>query len=591
MRTIQTIPYVLLHLIAAAPIAAQAPEPVLGEFPIRRATPTADPSRNQWATEELSEAAKEELKHFFELLTHRDSLTLEAVEQFVTTDIACARLRPDLKQVYSDGSITVFRPAEHATDIISVDANGLLAELNRLIEPLTDAEPVTLRVKLFQVMSDEGAASTRSFIQLCGMSSTGRLQQNAVALCEWTLQPDGPPLLSGISFESYEESLLHGASKTLFSDCTTSVLGHNKSFQQQLTRGVDHWRDRFESNWLFSFYGHEGIAVGDADGDGLDDIYLCQPIGLPNRLFVQNPDGSATDRSTDASVDFLDACSSALFVDLDNDADQDLILVTTNTVVFLNNDGTGRFQIENSHEVNSNLTSVTAADPDLDGDLDVYVCAGRTATGINDVKEMFPLPWHDANNGHANLYLRNDGEFRFVDATVESGLDVNNRRWSWAAAWEDYDNDGDVDLYVANDFGRNNLYRNEGGRFHDIAESTGVEDSSAGMGVTWGDYNNDGRMDLYVSNMFSAAGNRIAYQRRFKATESEEVKRAIQRHARGNSLFENTDDDDFRDVSVEAGVLMGRWAWASMFTDLNNDGREDLIVLNGFITQPSEVDL
>ena len=139
------------------------------------------------------------------------------------------------------------------------------------------------------------------------------------------LQTDASPLLSGISFESYEEALLQGPSSALFSDCTMSVLGDNASFREQLMYGVDHWRDRFESNWMFSFYGHEGMAVGDVNGDGLDDIYVCQPVGLPNRLFVQNPDGSATDRSREASVDFLDACSSALIVDLDNDADQDLV--------------------------------------------------------------------------------------------------------------------------------------------------------------------------------------------------------------------------------------------------------------------------
>ena len=265
--------------------------------------------------------------------------------------------------------------------------------------------------------------------------------------------------------------------------------------------------------------------------------------------------------------------------------------MTTDRVLFLSNDGQGLFTIAGAHETDSNLSSVSAADPDRDGDLDVYVCAGRTATGIEDVQHFFPFPWHDANNGHANLFLRNEGGLQFVDATVESGLDVNNRRWSWAAAWEDYDNDGDVDLYVANDFGRNNLYRNDDGQFTDVAPESGVEDSSAGMGVTWGDYNNDGRMDLYVSNMFSAAGNRIAYQRRFKTEESEAVRRAIQRHSRGNSLFENSGDGGFEDVSADAGVLMGRWAWASMFTDLNNDGRDDMIVLNGFITQPGKVDL
>ena len=93
----------------------------------------------------------------------------------------------------------------------------------------------------------------------------------------------------------------------------------------------------------------------------------------------------------------------------------------------------------------------------------------------------------------------------------------------------------------------------------------GVEDISAGMGVTWGDYNNDGLMDVYISNMFSSAGGRIAYQRRFRRDDSDETLAAIRRHARGNTLFENQGDGTMADVSVPAAVTMGRWAWGAKF--------------------------
>ena len=159
-----------------------------------------------------------------------------------------------------------------------------------------------------------------------------------------------------------------------------------------------------------------------------------------------------------------------------------------------------------------------------------------------------------------------------------------------AVAPHQVDRDGDPDLYVANDFGRNNLYRNDGGRFRDVAAEMGVEDMSAGMGVTWGDFNNDGAADLYVSNMFSSAGNRIAYQRQFR-NGPVEANAPFQRHARGNTLFENTGDGTFKDVSIEAGVTMGRWAWGSHFADLNNDGWEDLYVANGFFTTEDTGDL
>ena len=114
----------------------------------------------------------------------------------------------------------------------------------------------------------------------------------------------------------------------------------------------------------------------------------------------------------------------------------------------------------------------------------------------------------------------------------------------------------------------------------------GVEDMSAGMSVSWSDADGDGDQDLYVSNMWSSAGNRIAYQRQFQRGADQESITGFRRHARGNSLFLNTGDGKFKDVSIEAGVTMGRWSWGSRFADINNDGLQDIIVGNGFITQP-----
>ena len=172
------------------------------------------------------------------------------------------------------------------------------------------------------------------------------------------------------------------------------------------------------------------------------------------------------------------------------------------------------------------------------------------------------------------------------------GLDSNNRRWSFAAAWEDFDQDGDIDLAVANDFGRNNLYRNDGGSFVDMAAEAGVEDMAAGMSVAWGDYNRDGLSDLYVGNMYSSAGRRISYQRRFAGARAADSLTGIQRMARGNSLFaRRAEGAVFEDVSLDAGVELGRWAWSSGFVDFNQDGWEDIVVANGYMTNTRTKDL
>lgn len=111
------------------------------------------------------------------------------------------------------------------------------------------------------------------------------------------------------------------------------------------------------------------------------------------------------------------------------------------------------------------------------------------------------------------------------------------------------------------------------------------------MSASFGDINRDGRMDIHMGAMFSGAGSRVTRQPTFKPGASEDVKSRFQLLARGNVLFENLGKAGFRDVSVDAGITMGRWAWASVFADLNNDGWEDLLVANGFVTGPDLDDL
>src|SRR6202035_5362346 len=113
------------------------------------------------------------------------------------------------------------------------------------------------------------------------------------------------------------------------------------------------------------------------------------------------------------------------------------------------------------------------------------------------------------------------------------------------------------DLYVANDFGRSNLYRNRGdGTFTTVSREAGVEDPGAGMSASWFDFDNDGKQDIYVANMWSAAGQRVSEQKQFRTSEPEDVRALYRRHARGNSLYRNQGDEGFVNVSSLAGVEM-----------------------------------
>ena len=382
-----------------------------------------------------------------------------------------------------------------------------------------------------------------------------------------------------------------------FTDITEAALGHNPSYRKQLALGTDHWRTVLDGAVGVNVYGNHGLSAGDYNGDGFEDLYISQPAGLPNRLYRNNGDSTFTDVTGAAGVDVLDDTSMSLFADADNDGDQDLILIGPNQPLLLRNGGKGRFRLDRDSgfrttpQKSAMLTGAAMADYDNDGDLDLYVCSYDFWQAGSEYDT--PTPYYDATNGPPNFLFRNRGDGTFEDVTETAGLMANNNRFSFAPAWGDYDNDGDQDLYVANDFGRNNLYRNNGdGTFTDVAAAAGVEDMAAGMSAAWGDSDGDGDLDLYVGNMWSSAGQRLTHNEQFQGVAaSEEVRRSFQRHARGNSLFRNDGDGTFSDVTLESGVEMGRWAWSSDFVDLNNDGHQDIYVQNGYISGADSGDL
>ena len=110
------------------------------------------------------------------------------------------------------------------------------------------------------------------------------------------------------------------------------------------------------------------------------------------------------------------------------------------------------------------------------------------------------------------------------------------------------------------------------------------------MSVSWSDFDRDGVMDLYIGNMFSAAGSRVTPQKQFNPRAPAEVRTALREFARGNTLLANR-GGNFENVTIATGTAMGRWAWSSSFADINNDGWDDLIVANGYITTEDTGDL
>jgi tetratricopeptide (TPR) repeat protein len=398
------------------------------------------------------------------------------------------------------------------------------------------------------------------------------------------------------SFTPVEEHVA-SAARPLFRDVTAAAFDRTASFREQLGRGVPYWRARLDPACGIDLYGGNGIAVGDIDDDGYDEIYVCQPGGLPNRLYKYNLAGQFVDITEIWQVGVLDDTSSALFLDLRNIGKQDLVILRSSGPVLFLNEG-NRFRVHEGafHFATTPagaFTGMAAADFDRDGKLDLYLCC--YVYFQSEAQYTYASPYQDAQNGPPNFLFRNkldaDGSGSFEDCTSESGINENNNRFSFAPAWCDFNDDGWPDLFVANDFGRKNLYVNNNGHFRDLAASAGVEDIGPGMSASWFDYDGDGKPDLYVANMWTDAGQRVIADKSFAPSRDPAARVAYQGHTMGNSLFRNRGDRTFEDTTAQQHVNFGRWAWASGGHDLNNDGHPEIFVTCGMLTNESTTDL
>ena len=551
-----------------------------------------DPSQDGWDTEAFTLRAAAQFKKLGRFLTGQHAPTQKDLSELATENLNYSPLLPlNLETVFQDRSIEVKRL--QTRDASQSGQSGFGQAIQALAQPFYDADNARIKFKIIQVQRDDHEMVTRQLVELSGRLPKGVLEQHATWETRWTEIASEKPKLTALRVVEFEQTRVVAPHRTLFADCTQSAIGHNEIYSRQFLRGYNDWLAQMNNTRYFVSLSTPGLAVGDVNGDGREDLYVCQEQGLPNRLFLQQADGTADEVSSDWEVDWLQDSRSALFVDLDNDGDQDLVVALVGGLLFASNDANQRFQIETMVPTSEDLMSISAADFDNDGDLDLYATgyfpdqfiehshAGGLPTGVDN------FVYHDSNLGGRNALLRNDTEadrWKFIDATESVGLESNNARFSFMGSWDDFDNDGDQDLYVANDYGRDNLYRNDGGRFVDIAEAAGAEDAASGMSVTWGDFDRDGWMDIYISNMWSSAGKRISSQPRFKKNAPEDIRRRLQRFARGNTLLRNNGNGSFRDQGADAGVEIGRWAWGSLFADINNDGWEDLLIGNGYIT-------
>jgi hypothetical protein len=329
-----------------------------------------------------------------------------------------------------------------------------------------------------------------------------------------------------------------------------------------------------------------GVAGADVDGDGRWDVFLPGQT----RSFLYMGDGTSSFREETEERGLGDEVggTGAVFFDYDNDGDQDLAVAHVGwrnldeqchgrPLALYENDGEGRFtEVGAARGFARYLPaySLVAFDADGDGYTDLFVCGyGRMDDIPND-------SWIEALNGAPDLLLRNVGGTHFEDTTRESG--IRDRSWTYSAAAADYDRDGDLDLYVANNFGSNKLWRNDGkGRFEDVAGSLGVAARGITFGCAWTDLNQDGRLDLYLTRPASTTGNRIL--ERLEGRRADTTVRSLYQMTTGNRLFLGLADGRFEETELGATGKAG-WAWTPVCADLDLDGLLDVYCVNGFVT-------
>ncbi|MEZ6184412.1 MAG: VCBS repeat-containing protein [Planctomycetota bacterium] len=351
-----------------------------------------------------------------------------------------------------------------------------------------------------------------------------------------------------------------------------------------------------------------GASAGDIDGDGYDDLLLTSGEGL--RLFRCDAEGRFHDVTAEAGLGGLRHVNVGLFADFDNDGDADLFLGKFyGRNQLFRNDGKGAFTdvTEASGLAQDDMTAVACAlDADGDGLLDLYL--GRFLDARSEVPDAILY----SRNGAPNRLYKGLGGLRFEDVSEASGADDAGLTLGVGAA--DYDGDGDQDLYLSNDYGRNVFLENQGdGTFVDRALDNGTLAISGGMSVGWGDVDGDGRLDIYVSSIrsnqrwFSEDVNIRRYvlnivqsQRRDRLQAlfldmrkhlGEDWDQVGKRSLAGNYLLRQTQDGVFEDVSWEAGARPPGWYWSSGFYDVDNDGRQDVLAINGWITGKLQDDL
>lgn len=375
-----------------------------------------------------------------------------------------------------------------------------------------------------------------------------------------------------------------------------------------------------------------GVALGDVDGDGWIDVYLCRLDG-PNKLYKNLGDWRFRDITEIAGVacpgQFSTGC---VFADVDGDGDLDLLVTALGgpNACFLN-DGTGRFSdVSETSGIISDLgaKSLALADVDGDGDLDLYIAnykkrtvrdlyatdertIDKTVRKVGDTYEVLPeFKEHYTvqvkgdvlerfEYAEPDRLLLNDGQGRFTKAPPHSFVREDGQPvppdtdWGLSVRFQDMNGDGAPDIYVCNDFeSPDRIWINDGrGVFKPISKLAIRSISASSMGVDFSDVDRDGDVDFFLAEMLSPNYTRRKTQTGPVAPGPISIGAIDDRpQYMRNMLFINRGENTYAEIAFYSGLEASEWSWTPLFADIDLDGFEDLLIVTGHYYDAMDAD-
>ena len=321
------------------------------------------------------------------------------------------------------------------------------------------------------------------------------------------------------------------------------------------------------------------VSVCDYNNDGWLDLYaVTSATGGQNALLSNRGDGTFEDVAERAGLADLNrvrtgASQGSVWGDFDNDGHDDVFVYKWGQGQLFRNGGDGTFRdvtAGSGLERRINSSAANWFDFDRDGVLDLFV-TGYFAEEHDlwnlETTRIMQDSFEFSNNGGRNVLYRGLGNGKFED--ISDAVGITGTRWTYASLAADFDGDGWQDLYVANDYGTEELFLNRNGQRLELAEDIGLEgESKSGMSASLGDLWDGERMAVYVTNIsksgFLFQGNNLRVN-----------------HLNQSGRMLQLDDQTAADCG---------WAWGAQFGDLDNDAWQDLVVVNGFISASEDRD-